>query len=128
MDSDLVQGLQFLHNNRISHRDICDGNAVMNVLLGSGDYGVPDMRRRGSVRHAYIDWDAASIFPEDIDIQSVEINRIMRHPEVALGLQAGMCNPFKHDVRCLSNMLQKWVRVRGFHELSVRYSAIVYRY
>lgn len=85
----------------------------MNVLLGSCDYGVPDMRTRHSVWYAYIDWDAASIFPEGTDIQSVSVDRATRTPAVALGLSEGLCNPFKDDVRCLTNMLQKWVRVRS---------------
>ena len=87
---------------------------MMNVLLGRGNYGVPDMRAPDTTRYAFIDWDAARIFEDGTDIESVRVPRDMRKPALLLGLPEGLCNPFKDDVRCLTNVLQRWVRVRRF--------------
>jgi hypothetical protein len=101
---------------------------MTNVLLGRANYGVPDMRAPGSVRYAYIDWDAACIFADWTDITSVKVHRNMRKPALLLGLPEGPCNPFKDDVRCLTNVLQRWVRVRRFQRAPILISRIGRRF
>ncbi|KAF6761354.1 other/AgaK1 protein kinase [Ephemerocybe angulata] len=107
----LFEGLEFLHENCISHRDITHGNTVMNVIEPMVFSGRSDMRKPGDVRYAYIDWDAAIIFPEGTDIRSVQVPREMRTTTISAGLVEGLSNPFKDDVRYLTRALARYLRV-----------------
>ncbi|KAF6753298.1 other/AgaK1 protein kinase [Ephemerocybe angulata] len=107
----LFEGLEFLHENCIAHRDITHGNTVMNVIEPMVFSGRSDMRKPGDVRYAYIDWDAAIIFPEGTDIRSVQVTREIRTTTISAGLVEGLSNPFKDDVRFLTKALARYLRV-----------------
>lgn len=99
-----------MHEMRVAHRDLCSPNCVMNLLCREGV--VKDgLRKRGEVHYGFIDFDASIAFPEDTDLNIVSIERLMRRPVVAVGLQPGPCNPFKDDVLALTGTLQLIVRV-----------------
>lgn len=106
----LCQGLEFLHEKQIAHRDIHPSNTVMNVLATPGE-DLHNLRVRGSVRYAFIDFDASVAFPEDADLHALRVERVMRNPVRYIGLPPGMCNPFKDDVLCLTAINQTMVRV-----------------
>ncbi|TEB32426.1 hypothetical protein FA13DRAFT_1731624 [Coprinellus micaceus] len=104
------EGLQFLHEQRIAHRDIHPSNTVMNALITRGE-DVFDLRSADSVRYAYIDYDASVAFPEDSDIETLRTDRLMRNPIRYMGYPPGICNPFKDDILCMTSMTQTMVRV-----------------
>ncbi|TEB32415.1 hypothetical protein FA13DRAFT_1790728 [Coprinellus micaceus] len=93
MAETFYEGLQFLHENRISHGDISEGNIMTNVLLGRANYGVPDMRDSG----------------------------------LSMDFLKAPATPSKDDVRCLTNVLQRWVRVleSNIPELGVFFDEIL---
>ncbi|KAF5332571.1 hypothetical protein D9611_005298 [Ephemerocybe angulata] len=106
-----LEGLTFLHEHRIAHRDITQQNTVMNLITGTKNTKpLHNMRAKGDVRHAYIDFDSSVLFSKNVDLHSVELGREMRVPCVYAGLVDGLCNPFKDDVRCLGLMLEQYVR------------------
>ncbi|KAF6753289.1 other/AgaK1 protein kinase [Ephemerocybe angulata] len=102
------EGLEFLHENRIAHRDHFPGNAVLNSLM---DHEALGLRVPGEVRYAFIDFGAALVLPMDTDIDAVYVEREMRIGSHDLGLQPGVCNPFKDDVLLLTSLIQDTVRV-----------------
>ncbi|KAJ3538566.1 hypothetical protein NMY22_g5109 [Coprinellus aureogranulatus] len=105
------EGLQFMHEKRVAHRDICPPNCVMNLLCREGRtrYG---LRKRGEVHYAFIDFDASMAFPEDTDLDTVTVERLSeRRPALSLHLEPGPCNPFKDDVLNLTDTLENFVRV-----------------
>ncbi|KAF6753299.1 other/AgaK1 protein kinase [Ephemerocybe angulata] len=104
------EGLEFLHENRIAHRDIYQTNLVINILGEVGIHRV-GMRKLGEVKYAFIDFDACLTFPEDSDLDAVRVEREMRNQVEQLGLKPGMCNPFKDDVLCLAVEAQRMLRV-----------------
>ncbi|KAF6753300.1 other/AgaK1 protein kinase [Ephemerocybe angulata] len=111
MAETFLEGLTFLHEHRIAHRDIMQQNTVMNLIAGSGKIRtLQNMRAKGAVRYAYIDFDSSIVFSKDVDLHSVELGRVMRAPCINAGLAEGLCNPFKDDVRCLGVMLELYVR------------------
>ena len=104
-----TQGLAFLHEHRIAHRDIFESNTVLNLIAGhESGFG---LREPGAVRYAFIDWDSALVLPEEADTSTVLVERLMRRPAWNLGMTQGMCNPFKDDVRYLATFLERWIRV-----------------
>ncbi|KAF6753293.1 other/AgaK1 protein kinase [Ephemerocybe angulata] len=103
------EGMEFLHENRIAHRDHYPGNAVLNALTDDGK-GL-GLRVPGEVRYAYIDFGAALVLPMETDIDTVLVDREMRIGSIGLGLKPGVCNPFKDDVLLLTRMIQSTVRV-----------------
>ncbi|EAU85342.2 other/AgaK1 protein kinase [Coprinopsis cinerea okayama7 len=110
----LFEGLVFLHENRIAHRDIACQNTVMNVLYQEFRYHGPDahlLRNPPEVRYAYIDFGASLIFPMDTDIDTVILERESCMGFDYLGIAGGRANPFKDDVLVLAHTLQNWVRV-----------------
>ncbi|KAJ3538571.1 hypothetical protein NMY22_g5106 [Coprinellus aureogranulatus] len=104
------EGLEFLHEKRIAHRDIYTSNTVMDVLVPLGE-DVYNLRTPGAVRYAYIDYNVSITFPLDTDIDALQTDRLMRGPIRDRGLKPGLCNPFKDDVICLTGMAQTMVRV-----------------
>jgi hypothetical protein len=82
----------------------------MNALITRGE-DVFDLRSADSVRYAYIDYDASVAFPEDSDIETLRTDRLMRNPIRYMGYPPGICNPFKDDILCMTNMTQTMVRV-----------------
>lgn len=104
------EGLAFLHDLRIAHRDICNGNAVMNLLAPVGEFR-DNLRKKGDVRYALIDFETSIAFPEDTNISEAQTERVMRWSTSMLGLEPGLCNPFKDDVLSLTITLERTVRV-----------------
>ncbi|KAF6761363.1 other/AgaK1 protein kinase [Ephemerocybe angulata] len=104
------EGLEFLHEKRIAHRDIYESNTVMNLLRSLSKPG-HKMRTIGEVRYAFIDFDVALVLPEGADISTVSVEREIRVPLLDIGLKPGLCNPFKDDVLCLTAALERTVRV-----------------
>lgn len=82
----------------------------MNALVPLAE-DVPDLRKPGYVRYAYIDYDASITFPEGTNINALRIERLMRQPVRDMGLKPGLCSPFKDDVICLTRMAQTMVCV-----------------
>lgn len=106
----MLQGLVFLHEKRVAHRDIFETNIVMNALVHPDVYYY-DLRDPASVRYAYIDYDAALILPEATDIGKVTIPRAMRAQNCYMRAEPGLCNPFQDDVRALAYTLERSIRV-----------------
>lgn len=104
------EGLEFLHENRIAHRDIYHTNTVMNVICKPGAQQ-GNLRVKGEVKYAFIDFDACLTLPEDADIDAVRSEREMRNQMAKLKLKPGMCNPFKDDVLCLTFEAEGMLRV-----------------
>ncbi|KAF5332771.1 hypothetical protein D9611_005297 [Ephemerocybe angulata] len=104
------EGLEFLHEKCIAHRDIFRTNLVMNIL-GYVDTPRFNMRKLGEVKYAFIDFETCLMFPEDSDLDAVSVEREMRTQVERLGLKPGMCNPFKDDVLCLALEAQVMLRV-----------------
>ncbi|KAG2004480.1 other/AgaK1 protein kinase [Coprinopsis cinerea AmutBmut pab1-1] len=108
----LLEGLVFLHEKRIAHRDIAPQNTVLNSLFERGTRHDPnDIRGPSNARYAFIDFDASSIFPMETDIQTVVQDREMRIGAHILDLEEGKSNPFTDDVLILVDTLQYPVRV-----------------
>ncbi|KAG2004777.1 other/AgaK1 protein kinase, variant 2 [Coprinopsis cinerea AmutBmut pab1-1] len=107
------EGLAFLHEHRIAHRDITSGNMVMNVLyyLYRNRDTFEDPTESSTVRYAFIDFEASAILPLETDIEKVEMTRDMRTGARNARLKRGESNPFKDDVAILGNILQRWNRV-----------------
>ncbi|KAH6909467.1 other/AgaK1 protein kinase [Coprinopsis sp. MPI-PUGE-AT-0042] len=110
----LLEGLEFLHEHKIAHRDILVQNTVFNLLssereLSSGHF--PHIRNPPEARYAFIDFDSSAIYPMDTDIESVECEREMRVGLAFVGLRPGKCNPFRDDVLVLLRMLERYIRV-----------------
>ncbi|TEB32428.1 hypothetical protein FA13DRAFT_1731631 [Coprinellus micaceus] len=103
-------GLEFLHEKRIAHRDIHPSNTVMNVLATPGEE-LNELRASGSVHYAFIDFDSSIAFPENADLSTLRVQRLMRNPVLYMGLKPGLCDPFKDDVLCLTATTQTMVRV-----------------
>jgi hypothetical protein len=115
---DYPKGLEFMHEMRVAHRDLCSPNCVMNLMHPEG-LVKSGQRKRGEVHYAFIDFDASIAFPKDTDLEKVSIERLMRRPVLTVGLEPGLCNPFKDDVLSLTGTLQLIVRVSIFVVLTV---------
>lgn len=110
----LLEGLTFLHENRIAHRDIDPRNTVANVLSGAprlNDAEAFKLLHLSVARFAYIDFDAAVIFPMDAAIEEVVLEREMCLGVCDLRLPRGPSNPFNDDVVVLLSVLQRCTRV-----------------
>ena len=88
----------------------------MNVLATPGEE-LDDLRTHGSVHYAFIDFDSSIAFPEDADVPTLRVQRLMRNPVLYMGLKPGLCDPFKDDVLCLTAIAQTMVRVSPFGSL-----------
>jgi hypothetical protein len=82
----------------------------MNVLATPGEE-LNDLRASGSVHYAFIDFDSSIAFPENADLSTLLVQRLMRNPVLYMGLKPGLCDPFKDDVLCLTATTQTMVRV-----------------
>ncbi|KAJ3506262.1 hypothetical protein NMY22_g17308 [Coprinellus aureogranulatus] len=105
----LFEGLVFLHEKRIAHRDICETNIVMNALVDPDDHYYA-LREPTTVRYAYIDYDRSLILPEDTDISKVSVPRRMTLQNCHMRIKPGECNPFTDDVRALAYTLERSIR------------------
>lgn len=105
----IFQGLDFLHENRIAHCDILEQNIGINVISAEqSDYrtGVcgPDSH------YALFDFGFSSIFPLDVDLDSVPPRDNLIFEDRYLP-DPGPCNPFRADVIFTGNLLERYVRV-----------------
>ncbi|KAI1794200.1 hypothetical protein LXA43DRAFT_1118910 [Ganoderma leucocontextum] len=112
-----LQGLVFLHENRIAHRDICEHNMAVNCYRLDQDYerlseDLFDHRKRSDVFYALMDYDQSIHLPE---VSSVKHCRrpaneawvgsaVYKPDDVCLG-EPGY-NPFAFDVGMLGNMFR----------------------
>ncbi|KAG2004477.1 other/AgaK1 protein kinase [Coprinopsis cinerea AmutBmut pab1-1] len=106
-------GLAFLHDNRIAHRDIDPGNMVMNALFDYFDEtrDSVEIRDPSRVLYAHIDFEASALFAMDTDIDNVTMERASRLSTLWSGLAEGQrSNPFRDDVYVLTWVLQDWSR------------------
>lgn len=110
----LLEGLVFLHENRIAHRDIALQNTVANVIGRDSTMSNKDaaiLLHPSVARFAYIDFDAAVMLPMDTVIEDVVMTREMRIGISYLGLKKCLANPFKDDILVLLRTLQTYTRV-----------------
>ncbi|KAG2004476.1 other/AgaK1 protein kinase [Coprinopsis cinerea AmutBmut pab1-1] len=109
MMEQFYDGLAFLHENRIAHRDIDPGNMVINALFECFDSTLDSLEIRdpSRVRYGYIDFEASSLFAMDTDIDNVTMKRANRASTIGSGLAKGQqSNPFRDDVYVLTWVLQ----------------------
>ncbi|TFK19445.1 hypothetical protein FA15DRAFT_689498 [Coprinopsis marcescibilis] len=111
----MFEGIAFLHENRIAHRDILEQNMVANTVVNSLNCSWIDVNKLyevAVVRYGFIDFGASAIFPLDTDIESekVLIPRFMAAGVAYIGLQDGISNPFKDDILSLANILERLSR------------------
>ncbi|KAF6753169.1 hypothetical protein DFP72DRAFT_761132, partial [Ephemerocybe angulata] len=122
MTEAFLEGLEFLHENRIAHCNIREENMVMNALTDMYQ-GYHHLRDRAEVQYAFIDFGSAIIFPEDTDLSQALIPRPVHASILDEGTtKQEMYNPFIEDVRLLMRVLQNHVRhvdcqVRGIESL-----------
>ncbi|KAM5542890.1 hypothetical protein V8D89_003274 [Ganoderma adspersum] len=113
----LLEGLSFLHANRIAHRDICDFNMVVSCYRPDRDHekfgdDMRDLRRGDDVRYALMDYDQSIQLPLDVSVKDC------RRPsnEAQMGwdlykpldvwLGESQYNPFAFDVGTLGNLFR----------------------
>ncbi|KAG2004502.1 other/AgaK1 protein kinase [Coprinopsis cinerea AmutBmut pab1-1] len=112
MTDQLLEGMVFLHQQRIAHRDVDTRNMVMNALFEVCEgHDCDEIRDPSAVRYAYIDFEASAIFSMDTDIDKVVMKRERRFRTVHAGLEGPESNPFADDIYVLIHVLQRWVRV-----------------
>ncbi|EJF65244.1 hypothetical protein DICSQDRAFT_124494 [Dichomitus squalens LYAD-421 SS1] len=113
----LLQGLVFLHANRIAHRDIFEYNVVVNCYRLDRDMDrlsedLVDHRRRPDVLYALMDYDQSIYLPQ---VTSLEHCRrpaqeawagadMYRPDDVCVGEPT--YNPFAYDVAMLGNLFR----------------------
>lgn len=111
---------------RIAHRDIALQNTVMNALYNECNVAyyraTSDIRKTSETMYAFIDYDAAAIFPMNADINSEEmvLDRQARYGPSLAGVHVGKGNPFKDDVVVLGDSLEGYVRVSKNSGLCLR--------
>ncbi|KAI1790366.1 kinase-like domain-containing protein [Ganoderma leucocontextum] len=115
-----LEGLEFLHRNRIAHRDIAPPNVMMDgrALYPKGHHPVrwkfsedavyevsPLSRLDHSVRYLYIDFGISSHFPEGTPPQATGvIGRYKEAPEMSYDVPY---DAYKVDVWALGNLFLK---------------------
>ncbi|KAH6900831.1 other/AgaK1 protein kinase [Coprinopsis sp. MPI-PUGE-AT-0042] len=107
----LLEGLVFLHENRVAHRDIHVGNTVLDIITGYHRRDALPLLHPSLSRFAYIDFDASVVLPIDTAIDSVLMEREMRLGVGWLRLPQAKSNPFNDDVVVLLHALQTYTRV-----------------
>ncbi|PIL33379.1 hypothetical protein GSI_03999 [Ganoderma sinense ZZ0214-1] len=116
----LLEGLSFLHANRIAHRDICDSNMVVSCYRPDRDqkrFGgdLRELRRGTDIRYAFMDYDQSIQLPLDVSVKHCRrpsreawMGCDMYKPlDVSLG--ESQYNPFAFDVAMLGNMFRAYL-------------------
>ncbi|PIL33390.1 hypothetical protein GSI_04010 [Ganoderma sinense ZZ0214-1] len=116
----LLEGLTFLHANRIAHRDICDSNMVVSCYRPDRDHklfrdDLRELRRGPDLRYAFMDYDQSIQLPLDVSVKDclrpsneAWIGQDMYKPlDVWLG--ESLYNPFAFDVGTLGNMFRVYL-------------------
>ncbi|KAG5728903.1 hypothetical protein E4T56_gene3822 [Termitomyces sp. T112] len=119
-----VQGLEFMHEHDISHRDPCWFNLMMDgskVIPCGTHFARPHThdglsktfkwRQRWSVRpvqYYYIDFDISRRYPPELkDVDLKEMNRTGQDRTLPEFKMSGPYNPFKADTYQLGNVILK---------------------
>ncbi|KAF9043528.1 hypothetical protein BDZ89DRAFT_1128232 [Hymenopellis radicata] len=107
----LLEGLEFCHEQRVANCDILDQNTLVNLLPGDvTGYGVLDLDK--DCVFAYIDFGFASVVPQDMSLEDAPLRHNL-FLETRAGLQGkgSTCNPFEADVLLLGAMMQRHLRM-----------------
>ncbi|PPQ73013.1 hypothetical protein CVT24_001402 [Panaeolus cyanescens] len=104
--------LDFLHEHRIAHMDIHDGNMLINTIVPARRFHLTGLRDPAETRYAMIDFGASHIYPYGTPLDTVRITL----PRYAWGFHGlnpedGPFNPFAADVGALGYLLDRRVRV-----------------
>ncbi|PIL33380.1 hypothetical protein GSI_04000 [Ganoderma sinense ZZ0214-1] len=113
----LLEGLTFLHANRIAHRDICDSNMVVSCYRLDRDHelfrnDLRELRRRLDVRYAFMDYDQSIQLPLGVSVKNCRRPSdeawtgwdLYKPLDVWLG--ESLYNPFAFDVGTLGNLFR----------------------
>jgi hypothetical protein len=109
-----LQGMDFLHENRVFHADILDQNIGMNVALHL-PYAVkqPLGLRDGalSARYAFYDFEASVIYPLETPLEDVWETEFVGFELRGIPIPDGPFKVFPLDVLCLGKLLENRTRV-----------------
>ncbi|KIM49863.1 hypothetical protein M413DRAFT_438986 [Hebeloma cylindrosporum] len=109
----LLKGLVFLHDRRIFHRDVCEGNILVNHFSCFQDCQEmdqrnirADLRQAGLLNYALNDFDWSMQLPSDASLKSFRLPIVEIYPGVHEKPHEAMrgeidFNPFAYDVGCL---------------------------
>ncbi|KAI9067211.1 hypothetical protein FKP32DRAFT_1564216 [Trametes sanguinea] len=127
----MLQGLAFMHEHRVAHRDIAPPNIMMDAkpLYPSGhhpvkmDYtpdavydAIPLSRTEHPVRYYYVDFGLSVRFPENSPTMVVgDVGRDDEVPELSSTVPY---DPFKADIYALGNLFDKEF-VQRYHRLEI---------
>ncbi|KAJ7583441.1 hypothetical protein C8J56DRAFT_1028397 [Mycena floridula] len=110
----LFEGLDFLHEHRIVHRDVTGENMAFNAVADPLDDYPTGLLDPSETEFVFIDFGISLIFPLDTVLDTVAPAR----PYFTFGVNAALapqlprsCNPFSTDVFNLVRHLQLAVRV-----------------
>ncbi|KAJ7461005.1 hypothetical protein B0H11DRAFT_161503 [Mycena galericulata] len=102
----MLEGLDFMHENRVVHRDLGIHNAGMNCITDDTIKGLTKIRYPSVARYTVFDFGIALVYPIDTSIEDVKVsgpgfyfNHLVVDPEVPR-------NPFTFEVACLGSSLQ----------------------
>ncbi|KAM5542863.1 hypothetical protein V8D89_003247 [Ganoderma adspersum] len=113
----LLEGLSFLHANRIVHRDIFDSNIIVSCYRPDRDHekfrdDLRELRRGDDVRYAFMDYDQSIQLPLDVSLKDYRCpsteawmgSDLYKPLDVWLG--ETQYNPFAFDVGTLGNLFR----------------------
>ncbi|KAI1794199.1 hypothetical protein LXA43DRAFT_164645 [Ganoderma leucocontextum] len=113
----LLEGLSFLHANRIAHRDICESNMVVNCYRPDRDVqqfrnNLCEHRGGFDVVYAFMDYDQSIQLPPDVSVKDCRRpsdeacmgSDLYKPEDVCLG--EPQYNPFAFDVAMLGNLFR----------------------
>ncbi|RDB26629.1 hypothetical protein Hypma_005525 [Hypsizygus marmoreus] len=109
----LLEGVDFLHENRIAHCDLLVQNTGLNITIGPETGGGRYVRDPAVAMYTIIDFGASFMYPRDIALEEA----------VPLALSKnGDENPFDVDARHLGNLFSRWIKpakllVPGIHPI-----------
>ncbi|KAF8882648.1 hypothetical protein CPB85DRAFT_1339423 [Mucidula mucida] len=107
----LLEALEFCHEQRIAHCNILDQNTLVNVLPGDVvDFGIFDLNK--DCVFAFIDYGFASVVPLNMVLEDAPLRHNLRL-DFRRGLQGrgSTCNPFEADVLFLGALMQRHIRM-----------------
>ncbi|PPQ76010.1 hypothetical protein CVT24_006541 [Panaeolus cyanescens] len=104
--------LDFLHEHRIAHMDIHDGNMMINTIVPALRFHLTGLRDPAETRYAMIDFEGSYIYPYETPLDEVSVV-FPGYSWGAHGLngEEGPFNPFAADVGALGYLLDQRVRV-----------------